>query len=50
MKVLNQSVNQHPDFDAGKEVSTMEIMNSVVVFDEMLEKKANRHFSFLDLP
>ena len=38
-KVSNRSLKQHPDFDAGKEVSTIEITNSVVVFDEILEKK-----------
>ena len=36
---MNQSVNQHHVFDTGKQVSTIEITKSVVVFVEMLEKE-----------
>ena len=39
MKVLNHSLNQHPDFDNWKQVCTIEVTNSVVVFDEMSENK-----------
>ena len=39
MKVLNHSLNQHPDLDTWKQVSTIEVTNSVVVFDEMSENK-----------
>ena len=39
MEVVYRSVNQHPNFHPWEEVSTIEITNSVVVFDEILEKR-----------